>query len=49
MRKVMTKTDTRIDAFDPGIKLFLREKMAQGNTRFANDNAILFLHGTMSL
>jgi alpha-beta hydrolase superfamily lysophospholipase len=28
-----------------GIKIFIREKMAQGNTRFANDNVVLFLHG----
>jgi pimeloyl-ACP methyl ester carboxylesterase len=41
----IVKTDTQIDAFDPGIKLFLREKMAQGNTRFTDDNVILFLHG----
>src|SRR5215470_10508995 len=41
----IVKTDTQIDARDPGIKLFLREKMAQGNTRFADDNVVLFLHG----
>jgi hypothetical protein len=40
----ITKTDTQIDALDPGIKLFLRRKMAEGNTQFA-DNVILFLHG----
>jgi hypothetical protein len=27
------KTDTQIDALDPGIKLFLREKMIEGNNR----------------
>jgi len=26
----------------------MREKMAQGNTRFANDNVVLFLHGATS-
>src|SRR5262249_49668441 len=41
----IVKTDTQIDAHDPGIKLFVREKMAQGNTRFADDNVVLFLHG----
>lgn len=44
----IVKTDLQIDALDPGIKLFLREKMPQGNTRFANDNIVLFLHGATS-
>jgi alpha-beta hydrolase superfamily lysophospholipase len=39
------KTDTHIDAVDPGIRLFMREKMPEGNTRFSNDNVVLFLHG----
>src|SRR5215831_12874080 len=41
----IVKTDTQVDARDPGIRLFLREKMAQGNTRFGDDNIVLFLHG----
>lgn len=41
----IAKTDSQIDALDPGIKLFVREKMAEGNTRFTDDNIILFLHG----
>jgi pimeloyl-ACP methyl ester carboxylesterase len=41
----IVKSDTQIDAPDPGIKLFMREKMAEGNTRFTDDNVILFLHG----
>jgi pimeloyl-ACP methyl ester carboxylesterase len=41
----IVKSDAQIDALDPGIKLFIREKMAQGNTRFADDNVVLFLHG----
>jgi pimeloyl-ACP methyl ester carboxylesterase len=41
----IVKNDIRIDGLDPGIKIFLREKMAQGNSRFANDNIVLFLHG----
>lgn len=41
----VVKTDTQIDGLDPGIKLFVREKMAEGNTRFADDNVVLFLHG----
>jgi pimeloyl-ACP methyl ester carboxylesterase len=39
------KNDMQIDGLDPGIKIFIREKMAQGNTRFVNDNVVLFLHG----
>lgn len=41
----IAKADTQIDALDPGIKIFIREKMAEGNTRFTNDNVVLFLHG----
>src|SRR3954454_21030804 len=41
----IVKNDFQIDAGDSGIKIFMRERMAQGNTRFANDNVILFLHG----
>ena len=41
----IVKSDIQIDALDPGIKLFMREKMAEGNTRFTDDNVILFLHG----
>jgi pimeloyl-ACP methyl ester carboxylesterase len=39
------KTDTHIDALDPGIRLFVREKMQEGNTRFTNENVVIFLHG----
>jgi len=41
----IVKTDVQIDALDPGIKLFLREKMAEKNTKFTDDNVVLFLHG----
>jgi pimeloyl-ACP methyl ester carboxylesterase len=41
----VTKTDTHIDALDPGIRLFVREKMQEGNTRFTNENVVIFLHG----
>jgi len=41
----IARNDVQIDALDPGIKLFVREKMAEGNTRFADDNVVLFLHG----
>jgi pimeloyl-ACP methyl ester carboxylesterase len=44
----ITKTDLQIDALDPGIKLFVREKMADGNKTFTNENIVLFLHGATS-
>jgi pimeloyl-ACP methyl ester carboxylesterase len=44
----VVKSDTQIDGLDPGIKIFLREKMAEGNTRFTDDNVVLFLHGATS-
>ena len=43
-RKIV-KEDYFIDAVDPGIKLFVRMKMAEGNTRFSEDNIVVFLHG----
>jgi pimeloyl-ACP methyl ester carboxylesterase len=39
------KHDYYIDAVDPGIRLFVRMKMAQGNTKFTDDNIVVFLHG----
>lgn len=39
------KQDYFIDAVDPAIKLFVRNKMAEGQTRFTNDNIVLFVHG----
>src|SRR5262245_64518099 len=39
------KTDAQIEALDPGIRLFVREKMQDGNTQFTNENVVLFLHG----
>src|SRR6185312_3082814 len=41
----IVQQDYQIDALDPGIKLFVRMKMAEGNTHFANDNIVLFVHG----
>jgi pimeloyl-ACP methyl ester carboxylesterase len=41
----IVKTDAYIDALDPGIRLFVREKMQEGNTQFTNENIVLFLHG----
>jgi len=42
------KTDLQIDALDPGIKLFLREKMPEGAPAATDQNVILFLHGATS-
>ncbi|MBI4593263.1 MAG: alpha/beta hydrolase [Candidatus Rokubacteria bacterium] len=41
----IVKQDYHIDAVDPGIKLFVRSKMAAGTTSFTNDNIVLFIHG----
>ncbi len=39
------KQDYQIDGVDPGIRLFVRSKMAEGQTRFTDDNIVLFVHG----
>lgn len=41
----IVKQDDYINAVDPGIKLFVRSKMADNQTRFTDDNIILFVHG----
>src|SRR5262249_44603128 len=41
----IVNADTQSDALAPGIKLFVREKMAEGTTRFTDENVVLFLHG----
>ena len=41
----VTKQDYFIDAVDPGVKLFVRSKMAEGQKQFTNDNIVLFVHG----
>lgn len=38
------KTDFQIDSLDPGIRLFVREKKAEG-ARATEDNVVLFVHG----
>jgi pimeloyl-ACP methyl ester carboxylesterase len=38
-------TDYHIDGVDPGVRLFVRQKMEGGNTRFTDDNIVLFVHG----
>jgi pimeloyl-ACP methyl ester carboxylesterase len=39
------KQDYQIDGADPGVRLFVRQKMAEGNTRFTDDNIVVFIHG----
>jgi pimeloyl-ACP methyl ester carboxylesterase len=41
----IVQQDYQIDAVDPGIKLFVRGKMAEGTRRFTDDNVVLFVHG----
>src|SRR6266849_3389973 len=41
----IVKQDELIDAVDPGIKLFVRSKMAEGQRRFTDDNIVVFIHG----
>lgn len=41
----IVKQDYHIDAVDPGIKLFVRAKMADGMTNFTDENIVLFVHG----
>lgn len=41
----IVQDDYKIDAVDPGIKLFVREKMQSGNKKFTKDNIVLMLHG----
>jgi pimeloyl-ACP methyl ester carboxylesterase len=40
----IVKSDYSIDAVDPGIKLFVREKRAEG-AKGSDDNVVLFVHG----
>ena len=39
------RQDVMIEAFDPGVKLFVRSKMAEDQTRFNDGNIVLFVHG----
>jgi pimeloyl-ACP methyl ester carboxylesterase len=44
----IVQNDFQIDGLDPGIKIFMREKIAQANAQFNNENVVLFLHGATS-
>ncbi len=37
--------DYHIDGVDPGVRLFVRQKMAAGTVQFTDDNIVLFIHG----
>jgi pimeloyl-ACP methyl ester carboxylesterase len=39
------KQDTMIDGADAGVRLFVRMKMAEGNTTFNDSNIVVFVHG----
>src|SRR3954466_4485325 len=39
------KQDYQIEGADPGVRLFVRQKMEEGNSRFTDDNIVLFIHG----
>src|SRR5437868_5527329 len=39
------KNDYQIDGADPGVKLFVRQKMEASNKTFTDDNIVLFIHG----
>src|SRR5262245_5044342 len=39
------KQDYHIDGVDPGVKIFVRQKMAAGNKTFTDDNIVVFVHG----
>jgi pimeloyl-ACP methyl ester carboxylesterase len=39
------KTDYYLEGVDPGVRIFVRQKMEIGNTRFTDDNIVVFVHG----
>jgi pimeloyl-ACP methyl ester carboxylesterase len=39
------RQDVMIEGSDPGVKLFVRSKIAEGQPRFTDDNIVLFVHG----
>jgi pimeloyl-ACP methyl ester carboxylesterase len=41
----IVQNDYTIDSVDPGIRLFVRSKMADGQKEFTDDNIVLFVHG----
>ena len=41
----LTTTEAMIPSSDPGIKLYIRNKHAEGMTSFSPDKTLLFIHG----
>src|SRR5256885_4484534 len=41
----IVQNDYLIDSVDPGIRLAVRSKMAEGQREFTDDNVVLFVHG----
>ena len=41
----LTTTDAMIASSDPGLKLYIRNKHAEGMTSFSADKTLLFIHG----
>ena len=41
----IVKQEEIFDAADPGIRLFVRSKMAEGQRQFTDDNIVVFVHG----
>lgn len=39
------RQDVQIDSVDPGVKLFVRSKVAEGSRAFNEDNVVIFVHG----
>jgi len=37
--------DEHIDGVDPGVRIFVRSKMAEGTKTFTDENVVLFVHG----
>src|SRR3954451_6952498 len=45
MAQSIVKQDYQIDSTDASIKLFVRMKMQEGNSRFDNGSVVVFVHG----
>lgn len=39
------RQDVQIDSKDPGVKIFVRSKISEGQTNFNEDNIVIFVHG----
>src|SRR5712691_6592267 len=41
----IVQNDYQVDSVDPGIRLAVRSKMAEGQKEFTDDTVVLFVHG----